>query len=251
MTREQTAALEWAISELNEIGVLGSELRHMDELCRLRAALSAPKAEAVGTLAWRDIDTAPMGESADPSTYFIGARQSGDRISVATCYRNKHGAYEWWGGGMSPTHWMPLKPLSDTSPVPALTDEAVTEAARDVLAERARQISVEGWSQEHDDSEHRSGQLAIAAACYAISGGGDNQVRHLLAGKRWTLYEANLPVTAFYWLWSLTIKWSPDWFKPSSRRRDLVKAGALILAEIERLDRAALLAAFPSKGEGD
>lgn len=46
MTREQTAALEWAISELNEIGVLGSELRHLDELCRLRAALSAPKAEA-------------------------------------------------------------------------------------------------------------------------------------------------------------------------------------------------------------
>ena len=33
--------------------------------------------------------------------------------------------------------------------------------------------------------------------------------------------------------------WDPHWFKTSSRRRDLIKAGALILAEIERLDRMA------------
>lgn len=28
-----------------------------------------------------------------------------------------------------------------------------------------------------------------------------------------------------------------EWWKPTNRRRDLVKAAALILAEIERLDR--------------
>jgi len=33
--------------------------------------------------------------------------------------------------------------------------------------------------------------------------------------------------------------WERAWWKPTTRRRDLVKAGALILAEIERLDRAA------------
>mgnify|MGYP001762677240 FL=1 len=60
---------------------------------------------------WKDISTAPYGASGRPSTYFIGARRDGDRINVATCYRNEHGAYEWWGGGMTPTHWMPL-PLS-------------------------------------------------------------------------------------------------------------------------------------------
>ena len=32
--------------------------------------------------------------------------------------------------------------------------------------------------------------------------------------------------------------WLSSWWKPSTNRRDLVKAGALILAEIERLDRA-------------
>lgn len=113
------------------------------------------------------------------------------------------------------------------------------QAADDVLAERKRQVEAEGWTPEHDDSEHRNGQLAIAAACYAISAGTHDGNRQLLKACRWTLYEGNQIVTAVYWLWSLTIKWSSGWWKPSSRRRDLVKAGALILAEIERLDRAA------------
>ncbi|MBN7755445.1 hypothetical protein JYP46_01295 [Nitratireductor aquimarinus] len=47
MNREQIDALEWAISELYELGIMRSEVRYMDALCRLRdAALSAPKAEA-------------------------------------------------------------------------------------------------------------------------------------------------------------------------------------------------------------
>jgi len=113
----------------------------------------------------------------------------------------------------------------------------LSKAAMDLLCERARQVDQEGWTPDNDDTEHGNGQLAIAAACYAISAGANNGVRHLLAGKRWTLYDGNQVVTAFYWLWSLTIKWSSDWFKPTTRRRDLVKAGALILAEVERLDR--------------
>ena len=31
--------------------------------------------------------------------------------------------------------------------------------------------------------------------------------------------------------------WDASWWKPKDRRRDLVRAGALIIAEIERLDR--------------
>ncbi len=80
-------------------------------------------------------------------------------------------------------------------------------AASDVLAERQRQIEVEGWTAEFDDG-YRDNELARAAACYAVG------------------------VTA-YWPWDL------DWWKPSERRRDLVKAAALLIAEIERLDRAA------------
>ena len=38
-----------------------------------------------------------------------------------------------------------------------------TQAVKDVLEERQRQVSSEGWTAEHDDS-HKGGQLAIAAA---------------------------------------------------------------------------------------
>lgn len=92
--------------------------------------------------------------------------------------------------------------------------EPQTAAASDVLAERQRQISAEGWTPEHDD-EHGDGSMALAASCYACASAGFDD-----AARDWP--------------------WSDDWFKPSSPRRDLIKAGALILAEIERLDRAAL-----------
>ena len=88
-----------------------------------------------------------------------------------------------------------------------------TQAVLDVLAERSRQIEVEGWTPEHDD-EHSAHELAEAAACYCLSS----------AGKPFDYFETMWP-------------WDPHWFKTSSRRRDLIKAGALILAEIERLDR--------------
>ena len=89
-----------------------------------------------------------------------------------------------------------------------------TAAAVDVLVERRRQVSAEGWTPEHDDAYHNS-ELADAAACYAIHA--HNQ-------------GFSTPVI---WPWSL------GWWKQSGARRDLVKAGALILAEIERIDRAA------------
>lgn len=96
---------------------------------------------------------------------------------------------------------------------------ALSAAARDVLAERQRQIEVEGWTPEHDD-QHDMGQLGSAAGCYAM----------------FTLaYPEGDPSP--HW------PWDKSWWKPSrDRRRNLEKAGALVIAEIERLDRAALAA---------
>lgn len=88
-----------------------------------------------------------------------------------------------------------------------------SQAALDVLAERQRQISTEGWTPEHDD-QHTDDELALAAASYAISANPD-----MSAPSFWP--------------------WDAKWWKPKDGRRNLVKAGALILAEIERLDRAA------------
>ena len=87
----------------------------------------------------------------------------------------------------------------------------LTKAATDVIAERERQKAVEGWDDAHDDA-YSAYQLADAAACYALgtmSPGGH---------RKWP--------------------WDSRWWKPRGYRRNLVKAAALLMAEIERIDRA-------------
>lgn len=92
------------------------------------------------------------------------------------------------------------------------------ESAQDVIAERERQKAVEGWTAEHDDG-HTNGELALAAGAYALAS---------------AFYHSD-PYAAVLSVWP----WDRKWLKPTDRRRDLIKAGALILAEIERLDRIA------------
>ena len=113
----------------------------------------------------------------------------------------------------------------------------LSTAARDVLAERARQISVEGWTHDHDDI-HAAGQMALAAGCYAMFASASDRQRATadLPGGLATLGKTLTGWSAWLQIWP----WDRSWWKPTNRRRDLVKAGALILAEIERLDRAAL-----------
>lgn len=103
--------------------------------------------------------------------------------------------------------------------------QQLTAAARDVLAERNRQQSVEGWTPEHDDA-YNGGELARAAACYA---------RH--ASARGGIYAEN---PAAYKAEGVPDDWpwAEEWWKPTSPCRDLEKAGALILAEMERINRA-------------
>lgn len=122
--------------------------------------------------------------------------------------------------------WRSMVVAAPTSAQPV---EEQTMAAHDVLAERRRQIEVEGWTPEHDD-QHGDCSLAKVASVYAATASVNTVDRavmdnHGLAGTPGKLQE----------LWP--ISWDISWLKPKSRRQDLVKAGALILAEIERLDR--------------
>ena len=103
----------------------------------------------------------------------------------------------------------------------------LTQAVVDVLAERRRQIEVEGWTPEHDDA-HAEGDLAAAAACYALA---STQYGPTPASAYDRERERYITET-----WP----WAAAWWKPRGQRRDLVKAAALALAEIERIDRAAL-----------
>ncbi len=92
--------------------------------------------------------------------------------------------------------------------------------ADEILAERRRQIEVEGFTRYGDDI-YRNGELLRAAHCYI------NAAYRRAIGV--TVNESS-PT-----LWP----WPGWWWKPKNSRRDLIRAAALIVAEIERLDREA------------
>jgi hypothetical protein len=87
-----------------------------------------------------------------------------------------------------------------------------------IAEERQRQIDKEGWTPEHDDT-HGAGEMSAAAGVYALMASG---------------YHTQNPkeLIANYW----PPEWA-DWFKPKDRLSNLVRAGALIAAEIDRLNR--------------
>ncbi|MFK9081291.1 hypothetical protein [Pseudomonas neuropathica] len=90
----------------------------------------------------------------------------------------------------------------------------------DVIAERKRQLRVEGWTLEGDDQSQ--GRLGAAAACYLLFSDDYPNAGH------------PPPV------WP----WAAKWWKPKDYRRDLIRAGALVLAEIKRIDRASIKGEF-------
>ncbi len=85
-----------------------------------------------------------------------------------------------------------------------------------IADERKRQIEVEGWTPNHD-AIHIYGELAKAAACYAV-------------------YHTDAEVVEGdddAW------PWAEEWDKRGEdHHRNLVKAGALIAAEIDRIQAA-------------
>lgn len=81
-----------------------------------------------------------------------------------------------------------------------------------VAAERIRQIKVEGFGPAFDATYGRE-QLARAAACYALP-------------ARDRRMNAGVPID-----WPFTAQW----WKPGDRKRELEKAGALIVAGLDRI----------------
>lgn len=90
------------------------------------------------------------------------------------------------------------------------TSPVINEVAAEREAQRAR------FGDSHDD-ERDGGELARAAACYALP----------------PIERTHLLVVTLLWPFE-----SESW-KPGPRRRELIKAAALLVAEIERIDRFA------------
>jgi hypothetical protein len=101
--------------------------------------------------------------------------------------------------------------------------DRTTAVADELALERLRQIEAEGFAAARDDAQI-AGQLAAAAACYALSA--------RLAAQPDEAETVDVEDILDLWPWPSFALW-----KPKDARRDLVRAGALILAEIERLDR--------------
>lgn len=87
-----------------------------------------------------------------------------------------------------------------------------------IADERDRQILKEGWTSEHDE-QHVNNELALAAVCYALPDTNREMQQ---------TYLGEIP-----WLFPF----DPTWWKPcrEDRVKELVKAGALIAAEIDRI----------------
>lgn len=83
--------------------------------------------------------------------------------------------------------------------------------------ERQRQIEVEGWNADHDDIANNDEQLAQAAAIYALPE----------IYRNYEFQVSNIWPFGMEW-------WKPT---PDDRIKELTKAGALIAAEIDRLQR--------------
>lgn len=90
---------------------------------------------------------------------------------------------------------------------------------QEIYSERKRQIDVEGWTHEHDDA-HDNGEMLKAAVIYYQNAARKDmplQMRDDGAPMGWP--------------------WEAHWWKPKDPHRDLVRAGALCLAERERIRR--------------
>lgn len=101
-----------------------------------------------------------------------------------------------------------------------------------IVAERKRQITAEGWTAAHDD-EHTDGDMRIVAQAYYWHATGSSalgwQYCPIIRDSKRVEAQMRIPCP-----WP----WAPKWWKPKTPERDLERAGALCIAEIERLERS-------------
>lgn len=118
-----------------------------------------------------------------------------------------------------------------------------------IAAERERQVSEEGWTPEHDDG-HDNGALVDAALVYASPrelyvradrSPGLGVVFMNVWPHGWRRKPSNAGRTDGHGLDASKVR-EINAAKPASRVRELVMAGALLAAEIDRLNRAAAIA---------
>ncbi len=145
------------------------------------------------------------------------------------CLDEEHHSYEQ--DPITPTDEYWSIPLFSMAPPPApgrypAPTANMAAALAAIAAERRRQIEEEGYDASYDDMATK-GQLATAAACYAFQ-----------AGARARTFPGD-PQPIGIW------PWESEYWKPSTHPvRNLIKAAALIVADLERIARAEAVEPF-------
>jgi hypothetical protein len=161
---------------------------------------------------WQALASAPVAWGAQPIGYVLKGQEWPDQ--------------RYYPASHKPVDIHNWTPVFSHAALQAI--EVATAAARDVLTERRRQVDGEGFKVA-DDDRYQEGQLSAAAAAYTIDACAN------------VVGNASLSRPPSVW------PWDSKWWRPEGARRNLVKAAALILAEIERLDRAAIAQQSPRK----
>lgn len=110
-----------------------------------------------------------------------------------------------------------------------MSDLQVVGVLQEIGVERARQIHLEGHTRDHDNA-CAPGLLANAGAAFVWFSGLTDAERDHFFTPRMDGKQARV-------IWAVLWPWAREAFKPKDRRRELVVAAALIVAEIERMDR--------------
>lgn len=97
-------------------------------------------------------------------------------------------------------------------------DYYAASGAETITKERERQITEEGWSKEHD-MNYSNGELLKAALCYINEN-----------------LDAYVPYNGFKPKVPRDWPWDAKYWKPADMVKNLKRAGALIVAEIDRLN---------------
>jgi hypothetical protein len=171
----------------------------------------------------------PVGEPVDDDWHLRGyAYASKQATTCAGCGKHKHTPLriDAMGGHVCLTCIdQKLGALLGEFGYPPAQAVDLGTGVKAIADERERQLQVEGFSRDYDQ-QYREGELARAATAYVQLAAMDLQV-----GSRKHIASQEPP---FFW------PWAQEWWKPVDARRDLVRAGAMIAAQIDLIDGKAV-----------
>lgn len=189
---------------------------------RLEKAVEAKGWDIFQLLADDDRPEGCIDDIRDLRRYLLLVEAEGQARGLGSCcssHRDNQTRYV-----STPSNWLREHFLENESEMPQdwlgevlqqFEVDSLIGVVKEVVKERIDQIVNKGFTPKHDD-QHTKGELADAAAAYANTKG-------------------------YVDTWPFEI----EDIRPKDRRHDLIRAAALIVAEIERLDRASAAEATP------